>query len=184
MKLNEVIDTALVYLNLNDEIKVTGADLTPLSNRKLRILLRCANIVYSEIASDYMPLKAKETLVAIDNKVAYQSFSRRVIEVVKVVKDGANIPFSAYPNYLEVNAQGEVEIIYHYLPQEISLDDEIEYGVGLSPTAFAAGIAAEYSLVNGMYDEAVAFDRKYREALIGGMSRSKSGYIKGRRWLN
>jgi len=182
MKLYEVLDTAIMYLNLSDEIRVTG-DRTPLTNKKLKTLIRCANVIISEIASDYLPLKEKQIVTVIDNKVSYQSFDRRVIDVEKVIKDDEIIPFTVYPNYLEIESEGEVEILYHYLPQEISLDDEVPYGVNLSPVTLASGIAAEYSLVNNMYEEALSFERKFKEGLINNMSSPKSRYIKARRWL-
>lgn len=182
MKLNEVLDIAIMYLNLSDELNVTGAVRTPVNNKKLKSLLRCANVVYSEIASDYMPLKDSITLNVSENKVSYQSFPRRVIDVVKVIIDGVNVKYIMYPNYLRVEAQGNVEIDYHYLPEDIALDDELDYSVKLAPTTFAAGIAAEYALINNMYEEAVAFERKFREGLRSNSTVKKSQHIKGRRW--
>ncbi len=183
MKLYEVMEIALMYLGLNDEIKVQGGNRTPISNKKLKILLRCANVIYGEIASDYLGLKKKETLAVIEGKIAYQSFAQRVIDVIKVLKDGEKIDFTVYPNYLEVSGQGLVDVVYHYLPEDLTLDDEIAYGTGLSPVTFAAGIAGEYSLVNNMYDEAFAFEKKFREGLRAALTSGKSRHIKARRWI-
>ena len=183
MKLNEVLEIAIMYLNLSDELKVTGENRTPLSNRKLKILIRCANVIYGEIASDYMHLLAKDTLVVIDNKVSYQSFNNRVIDIVGVEKNGERVNFTIYPNYLEVDAAGEVDIKYNYLPVDLGLDDEIAYGINLAPTTFASGIAGEYSLVNNLYEEAVAFERKFKEGIRSNLSIKKSKYVKERRWV-
>lgn len=183
MKLYEIIDIALTYLNLSDEIKVIGLNRTPITNKKLKVLLRCANIIYSEIASDYMPLKAKETITVDDNIIKYSVFSKRIIDIVKILKDNQMVNFTLYPNYIEVNAEGDVEVIYNYLPNEITLDDDIAYGIKLSPITFAAGVAGEYALVMNMYEEALAFERKFKEGIINNVSEKKSRYLKKRRWF-
>lgn len=184
MKLREIIDIAITYLNLNDELKVLGVNTTPLSNKKLKLLIRCANVVNTEIATDFIRLVNTEKMTVEGGKVDYHGFSKRVIDIVSVIKEGERIRFTAYPNYLAIGeTDGEVEINYNYLPEEIGLDDEMAFSARVSPTTFAAGIVAEYSLVNNMYEEAVAYERKFRDGLKANISRNAAGYVRSRRWV-
>ena len=51
MKLEEVINASLTYLNETDYVE--GADRT--DNDKVRLLARCANIMLAERAQEYLP---------------------------------------------------------------------------------------------------------------------------------
>jgi hypothetical protein len=183
MKLNEVLDIAVMYLGLDGEIKTTGENRTPVTNPKLRTLIKCANVVYSEIASDYMRLPFKEEITAVEGRIVFTSFTRRVIDVVSVRKDGAVVPFTVYPDYLEVDADGALEIKYHYLPNELELDSDIAAGISLTIATFAAGIAGEYALINGMYEESVAYERKFKEGILSNLQSARPKYLKCGRWL-
>lgn len=183
MKLYEILDIAIMYLGLEEELVVQGANRTSLNNKKIKCLIRCANTIYSEIATDYMRLRHKEKIYAIDNRVSYQSFEKRIIDIEKIIKENKAISYTIYPNYLEVSEDGELEIIYHYLPKELELDSEVAYNVCLAPTTFASGVASEYALVNNMYDEALVYERKFKEGMRANQHNKKSQTIKSRRWL-
>ncbi len=183
MKLREVVDKAVFYLGLSDELILEGSNATPETNKKIATLIRCANVIQGEIASDYIPLIAKETVTSDNYELQYSYFSRRLISINSCLYKGRKIKFKVYPTYLEVSENGEIEVQYNYLPEDIGLDDDVPYLATLSPSTFAYGIAGEYAIVNKMYEEAILFERRFKEGMVSDTSIKNATYVKERRWI-
>ena len=62
MKLKEVIEICLTYLGDEDPTISSSTKTTA----KIKLLVKCANIVMKEIASDYLPLTESKTCVVKD----------------------------------------------------------------------------------------------------------------------
>lgn len=156
-----------------------GADVRALEGEVLR-LLRGYNLAESETALVYRPLRLWEKLASTDGKIAYSAFSSRPVNVEKVTKRGEEIGFTLLADALKT-AAGEVEVLYSYAPAAKTEESDSEYGDG-EARALALGTCCEYALASGLYDEAVVWDKRYKDALAA-LCRARGGVLKGRRWV-
>ncbi len=146
-------------------------------------LLRCFNLVENELALDYLPLYAEETLVTDTGCVYYNEFSRTAVRVVKVEDEWGNeVPFKLFPEYLKTQG-GKLLIRYAYAPNKKMLNGESDYRVHASVRLFAYGIAAEYSLSVGLFEEAAVWDKKYKDAIAAAYRANPCRIIQSRRWV-
>ena len=148
----------------------------------LDLLIDCGNLIYSELAGEYIPLIVSENFCNKTGIIEFSEFSKNVVDILSVsdLKDVKQY-FCVYSNYLNA-PRGEIVITYSYLPNRVNLSNELDYPYGkLSDRIIAYGICAEYSVVKGMLSEAAYFDKKFKDSLLNSC-RPKSVYIPPRRW--
>ena len=151
--------------------------------RETDILLRCYNIVENEIALDYLPLTAEETVTCSTGMLPYTSFLHAPVTILSVTDEyGNKLPFTIFPEYVKTRA-GTSVITYSYAPETKRLDDCSEYGSRVSERLLSYGVACEYCLISGLYDEAVVWDKKYKDALLCAHSANRPHVIRSRRWV-
>jgi hypothetical protein len=144
-------------------------------------LVRCANLVLGEIAADYLPLSRRDILDSVQGAIMYSSFSRNLIDVRAVLQRGLRHKFRLRPDRVEVPS-GRYEVEYYYLPPKYSLEDVIDYrSAVITARIIAYGVLAEYSIISGMQDDALLWDGRYRDALIG-VSAGGSKRVRARKW--
>ncbi|MDE6757673.1 MAG: hypothetical protein K2O95_07880 [Clostridia bacterium] len=182
MLLKEVIMTALTYLG-DDEIAI---DANIVKHPKLDTLLRCANIVIKEIATDYLPLTATEQAEVKDGRISYDALSRRVLEVL-TVKDADTDVRSAFrhtPSALELvnRDMKRANVKYNYLPTDVNLDEECPLSPLVSAKTAAMGVCSEFCLIEGMYEQSIVFSERYKEDLRCAVRKKGEIKIKPRRW--
>lgn len=178
MKLKEVIEICLTYLGDEDPTISSSTKTTA----KIKLLVRCANMVIKEIASDYLPLTANKACTVKDGEVEYSTLDYRVKEVLSVKSNGVEVEWSAKPSKLIVKSEGEVDIKYSYLPTDVDLDDECDVDVRVSPVCLAIGACAEYSVIEGNYEQAVMMNDKFMDSIAIACRNNREKKIKGRVW--
>lgn len=182
MLLKEVITTALTYLG-DEEIALDGSIV---NHPKLNTILRCANIVVKEIASDYLPLTAEEQVEVKDGKISYDLLSRRALEVlsVKDVKTDVKSLFRHTPSCLELVNKDvkKANVKYNYMPADAGVDDECPISPLVSAKTVAMGVCSEFCLIEGMYEQSVMFSDRYKEDLRSAVRKKGEIRIKPRRW--
>lgn len=132
-------------------------------------LLIFINYVVSEITKDYFPLYCKETISSDrDGKINFNNLSKTAIRI-KDVKNFLDLSctFEIYPEYLKVeNPNSEYKIYYSYVPKKIhSIDEQIELPFGVDYFIVGFGVASEFALANGLYDEAKMWESKFLDGL-------------------
>lgn len=155
-----------------------GSDVKALESER-DVLLRCYNSVEREMACDYRPLRFTES-IASNGFVGYSALSKRPVEVEKVIQSGVQVPFIACTEGVKT-PQGVVEIAYRYVPERKAADDESDYTERES-RALASGVACEYSLACGLYEQALTWDARYKAALAA-LCRGRGMTLKMRRWI-
>ncbi|MDE6614740.1 MAG: hypothetical protein K2K24_04440 [Clostridia bacterium] len=182
MLLKEVIITALTYLG-DDEIALDG---NIVQHPKLNTLLRCANIVIKEIATDYLPLTSTEQVEVKDGKISYDSLSRRVLEVLSVKDANTEIKslFRHTPSCLELDNKNikKADVRYNYMPTDAGIDDECPVSPLVSAKTVAMGVCSEFCLIEGMYEQSVMFSDRYKDDLRCAVRKKGEIRIKPRRW--
>lgn len=180
MKLKEIIEIALTYLG-DDEPYVSEQTS---KHPKIQLLIKCANLVIKEIACDYIPLIQEEIIQIKDGKFDYDSFPMRVREVLKVtdLDSGVRVKFRQNPNYCNVEMSKNALVKYSYIPDDIGVDDECVLSPKISAKTLALGVAAEYSLIEGLYEQSVMFGEKFREDIKGACRRNCELRMRPRVW--
>ena len=135
------------------------------AERELEAVLACANAVYREAAAESCPLATWELLDS-EGVIAYGDLQKVCVKVLRV-EDIAGKKVRAKLSPLGIRTgEGRFRIYYCYLPDEVELSGSLAFEEGtVSSDVLAAGIAAEYLLRNGMYQEAEAWERRYRDGL-------------------
>ena len=189
MEVKKIIKLAAVYLQLEDILSLDtfgGIVTEPEANttKNLELLVRCLNLVYNELASDYVPLKHTEEVVVETEEIDINTLEKRLISVLALAdKDGKNAKYKVYPTTIKV-ANGTYDIEYSYLPQEVLLEDTIEaFGSKLTERIIAYGVASEYSLISGLFDEATLWKKRFLDSLLIATSKKSELKMPARRWF-
>ena len=152
---------------------------------EVQFLISCLNLIQGEVATDYIPLNFKEKVASEDGKILIESLSKKLLEVVSVKdKNGYKIKFKNFPNHIEVDGVAG-EILYRYQPDEISeLDDEIEnFSNKVTEKILAFGVAMEYCFIQGLYDDAQIWEKRFKDALLIRASKKSNMKLPVRRWI-
>ena len=145
-------------------------------------LLRCFNMVENDLATNYLPLKKEEVLDTDTGAIAYTALSQNALNIVRVTDEwGLSVRFDSYANYFKTKV-GKMFVTYTYVPKEKTLEDEVEFHRLASKRLFAYGIAAEYCLKEGLYDEAAVWDKKYKDAVNVAYKGDPCRRVRGRNW--
>lgn len=183
MKVLDIILAAATELGIADEVNeylLGGADNAKADTENL---LRCFHLVENELALDYLPLHAEEEVFSATGAIAFDCFSRPLVRVLKVTDtQGNELGFTLFPEYLKTQS-GTVRVIYTYTPSEKTYTDESEYKTLVSVRLFAYGIAAEFCLASGRFEEASFWDKKYKQAIAKAYRARPAKKIRSRRWV-
>jgi len=145
-------------------------------------LLRCFNRVENEVALDYLPLFAEDEVETETGVVPFSLLSKAAVRIVKATDEWGNpLSFTLLPDRIR-SQPGRVKIVYTYTPEEKELDGEAEGNPKASLRLFAYGVAAEYCLATGLYEESAVWEKKYKQAIEAAYRSSARRKIKSRRW--
>lgn len=192
MKLKKLIQESIELLgrkellenNIFDEVNQNA----PTSSERLEIdlLVKKFNLIYKEVASNYLPLLFEEEIQFIDNQFDFANLTNSILEVYKLENTKKmNVNFELFPSYIKADIQN-AKIVYSYLPDDMSLDSEAEinfFSGKLLPQVLLYGIAREYCLFNGFYTEAKLWDDKFKDGILYAMRKKSPIILKARRWF-
>lgn len=188
IKMREVIELSCVLLQLEYALQLLkepeslNENLREQAEKDLEQVLCCANYICEEIAADYINLKASQRFNSAAGQIIYSAFEHIPIDIYSVRQGGEDVPFQLFPRHLET-AAGEIEVRYTYKPQKKELDDFLDFDARLSARAAAYGTAAEYSLMKGLYEESVIWDKRYKDSLFSALKTKKSINMPKRSWV-
>lgn len=184
MTIKEVMLTSATFLQLDETYKVIESGKVD-GDEESELLLRCVNLVVSEIANEYYPLKEKSVVEANGNgEIFYEDFPKTPYDIYKVVNEsGISVPFTRYHDRLIVPRVGKYEIYYSFVPAFLSLSDELPFPEKVDARVVAYGVACEYCLISGMTEDAVVWDKRYKNALTVASFPYGEKRVKTRRWL-
>jgi hypothetical protein len=186
MKVREILSQAAFLLGkqeLSDFFSGSDAAATSQLQQEADDFLRCYNMVENEIALDYLPLTAEQSMETSAGKLVYTAFLRSPVSIVSVTDVyGNRLPYTVYPAYLQTK-QGVALVTYSYAPEAKTLSDESEFVTRVSQNLLAFGVAGEYCLIKGLYEEAVVWDKKFRDALLCACAQNSPHVVRSRRWI-
>ena len=144
-------------------------------------LLNAYNHVLSEVATEYVPLKTTSTFSG--GKVLFSAFPLAPLKIYRAEYLNGNVaPFTLGIDYI-VLPDRETTVTYSYIPAEVtSTSVKFAYeNTKVGKRVFLYGVAAEYCMITGRFDEAADWEAKYRAAIASAMT-SGAKRIKARKW--
>ena len=156
MKVSEVIELSALLLDieLTEDIRNN--------------LVRCYNLVEQELATDYFPILEVDKFFHVEDKIYYKDFSRKPY-MLKGIQDfhGDSVSFRLAPEYINLikNYNGGTFFVkYYYLPEDKELYSNSTYSAEYI-SILKYGIAAEYCLMQGNFEQAKIYSDKYKERI-------------------
>ncbi|MBR2441985.1 MAG: hypothetical protein IKB20_02850 [Clostridia bacterium] len=183
MIVKKILYAAAKMLGIGMEVEAYFENDTADFEREGESLLQCYNLVEKELALDYFPLNAEDTLFTLTGRVEFSKFAHAPVRILEVKNEnGQKLDFELFPAYLKAQA-GSLTIVYTYSPEEKGAFDECEYGSSVSETMFMYGTMAQYALLQGMYEEALVWDKKYKKAIENTYTMHSCKRLQSRRWV-
>lgn len=179
MKLEEVINAALTYLG-EDGYDV-GKDKA--EDEKIKLLIKCVNIMLTEIAQEYLPLTDECKVIAKDNRFYYDEVPRRVLRITSVKdENGVKVKFMQKSFWCNVGKNGALTVEYRYAPATVATGDDCDVDPRVSEKTLALGACAEYCMISGMYEQSEGFAERFREDMRACVRPVGSIVLKERGW--
>ena len=188
MTTKKVLELACLFLGKQDLTKTvlfdeTGSDASDEDKNDVEILLKCLNLILSEIAIDYLPIVKRKTITLSDKKVDVKSIDSRIQEVLSLKDGGINVPYKILGNDLYADANC-CEIEYKVHPTEVALTDTCEDFAGrIAGRVLAYGVCMEYCFISLLYDDAQVWENKFKNALMADCRKKSELRLKKRRFI-
>lgn len=176
MKMIDILKKAAAILCLE-------ADGTGTSKEELK-LLDCANTVYEELTTEYVPLKAREETVFSEGQAHYSDFKKEVRDVIAVYRSGERQRFQMFPEYIFAEGlNGSAEVVYVFREGKREAEDELLLPPQFSSSVVAAGTAAEYCYRSGLIDEGIFYKNRYDQSVYNLTRSVKKASMPPRRFI-
>lgn len=187
MKVKDIIELSVMFLDKEDLLSYApfGSinEIPELENKEIEHLKKCFNLIYNEIATAYLPLLKTEEVVFVDNILPYTKLSKNIAEVRKLFSNGKNVSYTLEEDGLHAKVK-KAKITYSYTPDDLNFEDEVfMFGGKLPERVFAYGIAMEFCLISGLYDDAEVWETRFYSGLKEVCSKKSEIRLPSRRWI-
>ncbi len=186
MTVKEVVMLAAKNVGRDDlaALLSSGAAAGSGEQAEIESLVRCYNLVENEIALDYFPLRAAETLTVTRSMIPFSAFAHAPVHIEKAVTGGRIARFSLFPDgiFMTDLEKGKAEITYSYAPEQKQLGDPCEVPAKISARLLSFGVAGEFCLTSGETGRATMWQSRYQDALRANNLLRKTLRIRSRRW--
>lgn len=183
MLVKDIILKALIRLGAEDDYDLQ--QLGEINDKRLSDLIFSLNTVVKEITTDYLPLRAIDTLKVDGGAINYSAFANHVVNVRRVKRKSEYLTFKAGIESVKVFcADGDVECEYDYSLGDLTMASEFFLSRRISDELVVFGLIGDYCLTKGMLDSSLTYDRRYRDALNLAMRDTAERRIVGRGWYD
>ena len=183
MKINDTIQLCCDFLgekDLNTLVGTTSGD--DVQNAKLVAMLTCLNLAYEEIVTEYLPILFTETVSANSGIINFSALSKPISGIIAVKDEGGkDLVYSQSADHIEVNAS-QVQITYQIVPEKFEFGDEAK--VIFPERLLAYGTAREYLFMQGLSQEALLYEKRFKDALISFVRKKSLLTLPKRQWKN
>lgn len=183
MKVKNVVAGAARLIlrgELADKIE-NGTTLTTEEQNEVNQLIRAYNLTLNEVATEYLSLTAEEMLLG--KEILFSSLNHPPLKIVSVTDArGEKVAFTVLADRIKLYKFGKYTVRYDYIPQNKVLTDDFDYEKSkVGERAFIYGVASEFCIMAGRYEEAANYRSKFEKAATSPLSRGGKK-IKGRIW--
>lgn len=146
-------------------------------------LVSCYNIISEEIATEFYKFKNEENINVSNGVIEYSDFKYNPIAIISVKNTkGVRVKAKVLPTCIHT-FESEVVVEYYYVPSVKNLDDISNFtNTPIKKRVLSYGIATEFLLITGAYEEASLWHEKYVDSLKNSLSKTKVGKVIGRVW--
>lgn len=183
MTVKEILDVACTFVNrLDVKEYFSSGEGEEQAVKDGGIFIDLLNVVVNELACTYVPMITSEDVSVAGGRIYYKDLKEKVLKIIKVTdSNNVEIDYKYAYQYITVD-HSLVTVIYEYAPKKVGVNDEVGYLEKDVPSrVIAYGVAAEYLLVNGDFDEAVTWHKRYTDA-IANLCLPKNKKVAGRLW--
>lgn len=182
MEINDVIKEVANMLQLSNVYSANfDADSFDTQTQKdINLIVSCINEVLCDIATDHLPLKKTETILVSGGVYQLSNLSNTFHKLIEVK---TNKPYNVELENLYIE-NGTYEITYSFLPDIYEFGDTIEnFDTRLTMYALCFGVAAEYCLISGNYNESEMWNSRFESAMQVAKRKNGLTKLKERRWI-
>ncbi len=179
----DVIISACKLIGLNDLCVYLNGESDVLQDEsELSDMVVAVNMASNNIATNYIELKDSISIDMDREYILLNDLTDRVILSIKSVKrNGVNTWFKVCHDRLRV-PKGKLEVEYTYFPDNVSLDDSIDYYSRINPMLFAQAVVAEYLFIKGEIDDAYMWDKRFKYNILNILRPRRIVGLPARRW--
>ena len=179
MKINDILENVCSVIGLTDlKSALEGNSLTTAQEKQANKFVEYFNRIQQEISTEFLMVLHKETVSSVGS-VSYSNLSEEVLDVIYIKDEkGKKIPFTVFPDHVSFDGKA-VEVMYSYIPEGISLGDDILY---LAPVRiYVFGIAREYYFDEGLTDLATLYEQRFKSSIEMLVEKDKLSHFKTRK---
>ena len=182
MKVKDILLAVALKLGIQEGVKDCYNDVGFDYERECALLLDCFHTVENSLALDYFPLHAEEVLRTATGAIQFSALSHAPVRILSVKNQkGEEVEYSLYPNYLKTGA-GTFTITYTYTPEKSELDSEASIASFVPDYLVVYGILAEYCMAEARFEEALLWEKKYKNAIDKAYKKETCTRIRSRIW--
>lgn len=181
MKLNEALKISCDFLELNElKDKIGAESVDDQSSALISKLVSCANLTYEEIVTEYLPILCTQSLQTSNGKILFSSLSKPICGIVSVKDNiGNDIKYQLSADHISLE-DGKVEITYQTIPESLSLGSVVS--VIFPERLLAYGIAREYLFLQDQSEAALAYEKRFKDALTNFVRKKSKLLLPRRLW--
>lgn len=183
MKVLDVVLAAARVLCIEEGVNEYLNDGTEDYAKDTELLLTCFNNIESSLALDYVPLYAEDELRTVTGRLEFSSFTYSPVRILGVADGLGNaVPYTLYAKYIKTNP-GILKVTYTYTPNQKTIDMDSDFDLMSGEHLFVYGVLSEYCLAKGMFEEAAAWDKKFKDSMEFLFHTRKCQRLSSRRWV-
>lgn len=184
----DVLKDVALYLNLTDNFAplLTGSG-SLLEENKLEFdkILLAINNVNRSISTKIAPLKNQEIVLIENNKFDLKNLKKNLNYVccVKNISSSLKQKFDVFGNELNTNFSGLARVEYFYFPPKVVDENSpVERNITINDKMFVLGVIAEYCFINGLFDDAEIWERRFLAEIDKNFVVKKGFELPKKRW--
>ncbi len=164
MTINDVIKLSCDFVNLPDLKESVGiVDVSQTDQAKLDMILKCLNLAYEEICTEFLPILHKEAIVSNNGNFYFSELTKPICSIVSLKSvDGGNLKYMLSSDHISFEGESAI-LVYAVMPDELNFGDQID--TMIPDRVLAYGTAREYFLMQSLSDEATIFETRFKESL-------------------
>lgn len=177
MKKRDVMELACVIAGFNDIINTNAFmydDLTDADFEHLRTktnfvrLEKCVDRIVEELAFKDPLYIIVSNVVSKDKKIYYPDIGvgfAKIHDVCTSEETEKRVEYKLKVDHIALSSDGAFNILGERLAKKGDFYDELDVGEHITERIVAYGTLAEYYMIEGDYDKAMYFERRYTDAL-------------------
>ena len=181
MTVKNVIILVGRLLGLEKELELYFLGDENASTKTIDQLLDCYYRVETELAVDSFPLETEDVYCS-HGEILFDDLECVPLRILSVTDEKGNTADAQItPMSIRV-ADGQYTIRYTYQPKRKTEGDDVEFPAFVTENLLAYGVAAEYCLQAGLYEESALWKEKFEKAVRAVKPLTRGGALRARSW--